>query len=235
MEPLWSPVVASAGNRSQIRTGQRRPKQAKTVAVGCDRLPFGAHGKQGVCRGLPPVSGDSLPVKEGSIPAGIVEPDYFLRVPGMGIRRSRKPVHAWRIMRASWRLADLGSESRPQPAAALTGVPRSEAGRISTGRVRRKEAQQTPAPEHRRVARQDPGRPRPDVPGRLRVQCQPGSCVVDARGRDAVCLNRSRPTLSAPRRTPARRCWRRAASRPAQEAELRSRLAMEGPHRCGCR
>src|SRR5207247_2806993 len=27
---------------------RRRPKQAKTVAMGCDRLPKGAHGKEGV-------------------------------------------------------------------------------------------------------------------------------------------------------------------------------------------
>jgi hypothetical protein len=41
MEPLWSPVVATGGNRWQIRSEQTRPKQAKTVAVGCD-------GKEGV-------------------------------------------------------------------------------------------------------------------------------------------------------------------------------------------
>src|SRR5262249_53552451 len=48
VEPLWSPGVANAGNWSQIRRGRKRPKQAKTVAVRCDRLPFGAHGKEGV-------------------------------------------------------------------------------------------------------------------------------------------------------------------------------------------
>src|SRR6266540_6027141 len=37
----------------------------RTVATGCHRLPFGSHGKQGVCRGLPPVAGGPLPVKEG--------------------------------------------------------------------------------------------------------------------------------------------------------------------------
>src|SRR5437588_9804582 len=34
--------------------------------MGCDRLPETFHGKQGVCRGLPPVAGGPLPVKEGS-------------------------------------------------------------------------------------------------------------------------------------------------------------------------
>src|SRR5437879_1340919 len=48
MEPLWSPVVATGGRRSQIEQARGPPKQAKTVAVGCDQLPFGAHGKEGV-------------------------------------------------------------------------------------------------------------------------------------------------------------------------------------------
>jgi hypothetical protein len=64
MEPLWSPVVATGGNQWQIRSAPNRRKQAKTVAVGCHRLREKFHGKQGVCRGLPPVAGDPLPAKE---------------------------------------------------------------------------------------------------------------------------------------------------------------------------
>ena len=45
MEPLWSPVVANGGNRSQIEQAQKPRKQPETVAVGCDPLPIGAHGK----------------------------------------------------------------------------------------------------------------------------------------------------------------------------------------------
>jgi hypothetical protein len=45
MEPLWSPVVATGGNRSQIASLDKRPKQAKTVAVRCGQLRFQAHGK----------------------------------------------------------------------------------------------------------------------------------------------------------------------------------------------
>jgi hypothetical protein len=45
MEPLWSPVVATGGNPSQIATPQKPQKYAKTVAVRCDWLPFAAHGK----------------------------------------------------------------------------------------------------------------------------------------------------------------------------------------------
>ena len=47
MEPLWSPVVATGGNRSQNGEAQKPHKQAKTFAVGCDRLPQRAHGKEG--------------------------------------------------------------------------------------------------------------------------------------------------------------------------------------------
>ena len=48
MEPLWSPVVANGGNRRQIEESRKPQKQAKTVAVGCDRLPETFHGKEGV-------------------------------------------------------------------------------------------------------------------------------------------------------------------------------------------
>jgi hypothetical protein len=45
---FMEPVVATGGNRSQIQQPPKVPKQAKTVAVGCDRLPIAAHGKEGV-------------------------------------------------------------------------------------------------------------------------------------------------------------------------------------------
>jgi hypothetical protein len=48
MEPLWSPMVATGSNRSQIEQAQKAAKQAETVAVDCDRLPIGAHGEEGV-------------------------------------------------------------------------------------------------------------------------------------------------------------------------------------------
>src|SRR2546430_17186919 len=65
MVPLWSPVVATGGNQRQIGRARKRRKQAKTVAVRCNRLPREVHGKQGVCRGLPPVAGGPLPAREG--------------------------------------------------------------------------------------------------------------------------------------------------------------------------
>jgi hypothetical protein len=48
MEPLWSPAVATGSNRWQMGGRPERLKQAKTVAVGCDRLPEPFHGKEGV-------------------------------------------------------------------------------------------------------------------------------------------------------------------------------------------
>src|SRR6266511_290336 len=48
MEPLWSPVVATVGNRRQIDGTSKSRKQAKTVASGCDRLPERFHGKEAV-------------------------------------------------------------------------------------------------------------------------------------------------------------------------------------------
>jgi hypothetical protein len=48
MEHSWSRAVATSGNRWQTGRPRERLEQAKTVAMGCDRLPIGAHGKEGV-------------------------------------------------------------------------------------------------------------------------------------------------------------------------------------------
>ncbi len=48
MERLWSRAVATGGNRWQMGEPPKGPKKAQTVAVGCDRLPRGVHGKEGV-------------------------------------------------------------------------------------------------------------------------------------------------------------------------------------------
>src|SRR6266540_2979281 len=65
MSSLWSPAGATSGNQSQMVRPEKRLKQAKSVAYSCHRLPETFHGKQGVCRGLPPVAGGPLPAKEG--------------------------------------------------------------------------------------------------------------------------------------------------------------------------
>ena len=77
MEPLWSPVVATRGNQRQIDRAPKPQKQAKSVATGCDRLLETFHGKQGVCRGLPPVAGGPLPAKEG-VDVIVLWPGLFL-------------------------------------------------------------------------------------------------------------------------------------------------------------
>ena len=48
MERLWSPAVATGGNRWQIEQPRKRLKQAKPVAVGCDESPGHENGKEGV-------------------------------------------------------------------------------------------------------------------------------------------------------------------------------------------
>jgi hypothetical protein len=47
------------------RNGPRRPEQAETIAVGCDELPRGAHGKERVYRHLPAVAETPLSEREG--------------------------------------------------------------------------------------------------------------------------------------------------------------------------
>jgi hypothetical protein len=53
MEHLWSTAGATGGNQSQVEGRQKRLKRAKSVAVGCDRLPPGPHGKEGVSGSSP--------------------------------------------------------------------------------------------------------------------------------------------------------------------------------------
>jgi hypothetical protein len=48
MEHLWNRAVATSGNWWQDESPRKRLKLAKTVAAGFDRLPIGAHGKEGV-------------------------------------------------------------------------------------------------------------------------------------------------------------------------------------------
>jgi hypothetical protein len=63
MEPLWSPAVATRGNRWQMGRAQERFKQAKTAAAGCDRLPETFHGKEGV-DGSSPSEGSKRPANQ---------------------------------------------------------------------------------------------------------------------------------------------------------------------------
>jgi len=48
MERLWSRAVATSRNLWQKGRPRKRLAEAKTLAVGCDRLPPGPYGKEGV-------------------------------------------------------------------------------------------------------------------------------------------------------------------------------------------
>lgn len=81
MEQFWSRAVATSGNRWQMGTPRKRRNQAKTVAVGCDQLPIGAHGKEGV-DGSSPSEGSKIPGNRGFLLPGLVQPSTSL--PGRG-------------------------------------------------------------------------------------------------------------------------------------------------------
>src|SRR5436309_11811652 len=69
---LWSPVVATGGNRSQMGSAPKRLKRAQTVAVGCDQLRSGAHGKPEV---------DLHPRREGDLHSAKEEVDLSVEAP----------------------------------------------------------------------------------------------------------------------------------------------------------
>jgi hypothetical protein len=73
MEPLWSPVVATAGNRSQMLSHAKARKRAETVAVGCHRLRANFHGKEGV-DGSSPSEGLSKVPANPTIRVGVHDP-----------------------------------------------------------------------------------------------------------------------------------------------------------------
>jgi hypothetical protein len=74
MSSLWSPVVATGGNRSQIAQAREPPNQAKTVAVGCDRLRATFHGKEGVSGSSPEEGSLRRPCKSAPFfPAPLAE------------------------------------------------------------------------------------------------------------------------------------------------------------------
>jgi hypothetical protein len=66
MDPLWSPVVANGGNQRQIHAIPNR-KNKPNRCTRCHRLRRAVHGKQGVCRGLPPVAEGPLLLRRGRV------------------------------------------------------------------------------------------------------------------------------------------------------------------------
>jgi hypothetical protein len=65
METFWKNEGAPGRKPFERFKPRDRLNKPSLFATGCRRLPFGSHGKQGVCRGLPPVAGGPLPAKEG--------------------------------------------------------------------------------------------------------------------------------------------------------------------------
>jgi hypothetical protein len=160
MEPLWSPVVATGGNQSQIRPAPKRRKQAKTVAVGCDQLPREVHGKQGVCGGLPPVAAGPLPAsqnrcrwlrpvaarsngKEGSTvrvrQRALQKPCRVRLFFRLYLHDSQRAVGMEPFMEPSGREARLDTDRRGRPALTREplGTRRLSEGRSRTGMERR--------------------------------------------------------------------------------------------------
>ena len=71
MERLWSLVGATSGNRRQMPEARNRPRQAKTVATGCDQLPLKLDGKEGV-DGSSPSEGSAKAPESGRFSLGSV-------------------------------------------------------------------------------------------------------------------------------------------------------------------
>ena len=98
MEPLWSPVVATGGNRWQSANRGNRKKKPNLLppaATGCLRSSMVSRASAVGCHPL-----REVPSLRGrrSISVGISERDYFLAQSGHGHWSQPQPEHALRIM-----------------------------------------------------------------------------------------------------------------------------------------
>jgi hypothetical protein len=101
MEPLWSPAVAIGGNQWQMDRDAQPLKQAKTVAVGCDRLPESFHGKEGV---------DGSSPSEGSTKAPQIRPFRLARTCRSSSMRSLgSPLWSLQDQRARSKASEMGA------------------------------------------------------------------------------------------------------------------------------
>ena len=131
MERLWSLAAATSGNRWQMGTPRKRPKQAKTVATGCDQLPIG-DGKEGV---------DGSSPSEGFVKASCTGPS----VGGSGDaseRRRPRNVHRSEIQRliggaSALGERDSGVDRGVRQASTRRSLLRRRRGERLRGRVRR--------------------------------------------------------------------------------------------------
>jgi hypothetical protein len=119
MEPFWSPVVATAGNQPQIGFAADPQKPAKTAAIGCNRLPLGAHGKEGV-DGSSPSEGSAKPLHGASFP-------FRSTCESTSVRRVWS--HLW-----SSRVENAAEVARHRPHIRLKKTPAPELSSVRRGR-----------------------------------------------------------------------------------------------------
>jgi hypothetical protein len=107
---LWSPVVATGGNRSQIRRAAKRLKSAETVATGCHRLPESFHGKEGV-DGSSPSEGSAKSPELTFLSSDCLADDAGLLLsPAADANRQSSRLLA--LVRAAGHAANLGRDAR---------------------------------------------------------------------------------------------------------------------------
>src|SRR6266511_5467553 len=111
MEPLWSPVVATGGNWSQIALPPKPQKQAKTVAVGCDWLPREVMVSRASAVGCHPLREVPSLRRRGSTSTALEDAYLLLLQSGHGHWSQPQPVHASRIMQRLYRGQNLNIAS----------------------------------------------------------------------------------------------------------------------------
>jgi hypothetical protein len=114
-KPLWSPAIATGGNRSQVGERGQRLRQAKTVAVGCDPSPESFHGKECHEEGPPRWQPPGCPPR-----ATERRPVFMLHV-GLDLSRTDALV-SWPALRARKARTGAGSVRGPALPAAIMRV-----------------------------------------------------------------------------------------------------------------
>jgi hypothetical protein len=93
------PRGATGGNLSQIARPKNGPDQAKTVATGCSRSPFGAHGKEGVDGSSPSEGSAKVPHTRFLFSDRLADSGTWPRYGALyGAFRSRKPPQKRRFL-----------------------------------------------------------------------------------------------------------------------------------------
>src|SRR5919108_3637761 len=120
MECLWSRAVATGGNGWQMKRLRTRLKQAKTVAVGCDRLPEEFHGKEGV-DGSSPSEGSAKASEAGAFRSPALADCPSWR---WGMEPFMEPSGSERVLQTSEIDAFAGTTGGPHRCRRTSGVHR---------------------------------------------------------------------------------------------------------------